>query len=237
MQSPHIPHAVKFAARAKLAETAALHATRRVTKPKAALAMGRSTLAALFVFFSLAGLPTVVPAERTPSAAGQKANDSLTCTVASITDGDTLRCVEVDAVGRAIRVRLSGISARERDGSCSQGHPCPAATAEAATGELVRLAGGDVLQCEPVASTYRRIAAFCPQQSRYRSKLRGGGKREPGEVGAPLGRAPLLNAPDRAACNYGGRQRRSESSPLKIPATDAVVPSAEVALRRESCAA
>lgn len=83
------------------------------------------------------------------------------CTVASITDGDTLRCIEREPNGKQIRVRLSGIAARERDGSCSPGHPCPAASAEAATAELHRLASGQVLSCRSVGETYGRRAAFC----------------------------------------------------------------------------
>lgn len=86
---------------------------------------------------------------------------AFTCTVASITDGDTLRCVERGADGRAIRVRLSGIDARERDGTCAVGHPCASASAQSATAELHRLASGQVLSCQPEGSTYGRVAAFC----------------------------------------------------------------------------
>ena len=94
-------------------------------------------------------------------ADGATAGGTFPCTVASITDGDTFRCVERGSDGKQIRVRLSGVSARERDGSCSPGHPCPAASAEAATAELQRLALGQPLQCRNVGSTYGRIAAFC----------------------------------------------------------------------------
>ena len=98
-------------------------------------------------------------------SAGDKPQSSFACTVASITDGDTLRCIEQGLDGRAIRIRLSGIAARERDGSCTQGHPCPDATAEAATAVLERLAAGDRLQCQPVGTTYGRVAAFCRNSS------------------------------------------------------------------------
>lgn len=80
---------------------------------------------------------------------------SFSCPVASITDGDTLRCTD------GTRVRLSGIAARERDGSCTEGHPCPPASSGEATAELERLAGGNVLTCRPTGETYGRIAAFC----------------------------------------------------------------------------
>lgn len=86
---------------------------------------------------------------------------SFTCSVDRITDGDTFRCMENDANGRQIRLRLSGIAARETDGSCADGHPCPTASAEAATAELRRLAAGQRLTCQNVGTTYGRIAAFC----------------------------------------------------------------------------
>lgn len=87
------------------------------------------------------------------------------CTVSSITDGDTLRCSETEADGRQIRVRLSGIAARERDGSCSPGHPCPAATPEEAAGTLASLAEGQVLTCSDEGRTFNRRAAFCRRVS------------------------------------------------------------------------
>lgn len=91
--------------------------------------------------------------------------DRFTCTVASITDGDTLRCAETDQAGRQIRVRVSGINARETDGTCSPGHPCPSATASAGTAELRRLASGQVLSCRAVGASYRRVAAFCTNEA------------------------------------------------------------------------
>lgn len=97
-----------------------------------------------------------------PAAAGaDPAPGTFACTVTSITDGDTFRCAETDGDGRDIRIRLSGVAARERDGSCSRGHPCPSASAEAATAELRRLAQGERLACRDVGSTYGRTAAFC----------------------------------------------------------------------------
>ena len=89
------------------------------------------------------------------------ASTRFVCTVASVTDGDTFRCRETEATGREIRVRLSGVSARERDRSCSPGHPCPVASAEAASAELRRLALGQQLQCRLANMTYGRRAAFC----------------------------------------------------------------------------
>lgn len=96
-----------------------------------------------------------------PPSLEADASDTFTCTVAGITDGDTFRCAEQGADGRQVRIRLSGVAARERDGSCSEGHPCPSASAEAATAELRELATSQVLTCRNVGSTYGRIAAFC----------------------------------------------------------------------------
>ena len=87
--------------------------------------------------------------------------DRFPCTVAAISDGDTFRCAEEGEDGRPIRIRLSGVAARESDGSCSPGHPCPSASAEAAAAELRSLAFGRTLSCRETGSTYGRIAAFC----------------------------------------------------------------------------
>jgi endonuclease YncB( thermonuclease family) len=87
--------------------------------------------------------------------------ERFTCTVESVTDGDTFRCQQTDASGRQIRVRLSGVAARETDGTCKPGHPCPDASAEAATAQLSGLALGSSLKCRKVGETYGRVAAFC----------------------------------------------------------------------------
>jgi endonuclease YncB( thermonuclease family) len=79
----------------------------------------------------------------------------MTCRVASVTDGDTLRCLD------GVRIRLHAVAARELDGSCSPGHPCPAASAEAATRELRRLAAGQSLSCSPTGRSYNRVTAIC----------------------------------------------------------------------------
>lgn len=67
------------------------------------------------------------------------AGQSFTCTPARLWDGDgPLWCAE------GPRVRLSGIAAREMDGTCRDGQPCPAATAEAARDHLAALVGRTV---------------------------------------------------------------------------------------------
>lgn len=80
---------------------------------------------------------------------------SLSCAVAYINDGDTLRCRE------GTRIRLHAVAARENDGSCSTGHPCPSASAAAATAELRRLASGRTITCQPTGRSHNRITAIC----------------------------------------------------------------------------
>ena len=84
-----------------------------------------------------------------------KSNQAFACTVASITDGDTLRCTD------GTRVRIAGINAREHDGNCNVGAPCPSASPGEATAALSALASGQMLACEANGTTYNRIAAFC----------------------------------------------------------------------------
>lgn len=65
------------------------------------------------------------------------AGTSFTCTPTAVYDGDgPIWCAE------GPKIRLSGIAAREMDGSCRPGHPCPAASPIAARDNLVRLLGG-----------------------------------------------------------------------------------------------
>jgi endonuclease YncB( thermonuclease family) len=80
---------------------------------------------------------------------------TFSCPVLRLVDGDTLICED------GTRVRLSGIDAREKDGSCAPGHPCASAPPEAATAELDRLTRGETLSCDETGTTYNRKAAFC----------------------------------------------------------------------------
>ena len=64
------------------------------------------------------------------------AGEAFHCTPTAVWDGDgPIWCAE------GPRVRLAGIAARELDGSCSLGHPCPEASAIHARDALVRLLG------------------------------------------------------------------------------------------------
>jgi hypothetical protein len=101
----------------------------------------------------------------------ETAGDSFTCTPTKLWDGDgPIHCAE------GPHIRLSGIAARETDGSCRPGHPCPAASAEAAretlAGLLGRTAGtapqghllieGPALACRATGSAGgTRTAAWC----------------------------------------------------------------------------
>lgn len=96
---------------------------------------------------------------------------AFTCTPTAVYDGDgPIWCAE------GPRIRLAGIAAREIDGSCRPGHPCPRATAEQARDHLVSLIGvrtgqartghilirGAPLRCRSSGSGKgQRTAAWC----------------------------------------------------------------------------
>ncbi|HWH17673.1 MAG TPA: thermonuclease family protein [Allosphingosinicella sp.] len=81
---------------------------------------------------------------------------SFTCTVTKVHDGDgPLWCAE------GPKVRLTAIAARELDGTCSPGHPCPDASGAEAQQTLERLALKQVLRCEQTGTSYNRITAWC----------------------------------------------------------------------------
>ncbi|WP_380784837.1 thermonuclease family protein [Sphingomonas sp. R86521] len=84
------------------------------------------------------------------------------CTVEGVHDGDgPIYCLEQDAEGRRIKIRLSGIAAREIDETCRPGQPCPEASAQDARQELLRLTTGRVLQCRREGRSYARTVAQC----------------------------------------------------------------------------
>lgn len=61
----------------------------------------------------------------------------FTCVSVAVWDGDgPVHCAE------GPRIRLAGIAAREMDGSCQTGQPCPQASATEARDALVALLGG-----------------------------------------------------------------------------------------------
>jgi hypothetical protein len=102
--------------------------------------------------------------------------ERFACTPVKLWDGDgPIHCAE------GPRIRLAGIAAREMDGSCSPGHPCPAASAEAARDALAALLGratgtaatghilikGPALACASEGSAGgTRTAAWCVSPAR-----------------------------------------------------------------------
>jgi endonuclease YncB( thermonuclease family) len=107
-------------------------------------------LAGGFVVLLLAALAVVFWPH---PAAGQ---GRFACQVASVHDGDTLRCAD----GRA--VRIEAIAAREMDGNrCARGHPCPAASAVAARTALRRLTMGRQLDCLALGRHGARTVGRC----------------------------------------------------------------------------
>jgi endonuclease YncB( thermonuclease family) len=89
-----------------------------------------------------------------PHPAGAQAR--FLCPVASVHDGDSLRCAD----GR--RVRLAAIAAREIDGNrCQPGHPCPDASAQAARDALRRLTIGRRLVCVMDGTSFNRTVGWC----------------------------------------------------------------------------
>ena len=97
--------------------------------------------------------------------------ERFTCTPVAVWDGDgPIWCRE------GPRIRLAGIAARELDGSCRPGHPCPRASGREARDHLVTLLGGargtlrtghvvvrgPVLSCRSNGSARgSRTGAFC----------------------------------------------------------------------------
>jgi endonuclease YncB( thermonuclease family) len=81
---------------------------------------------------------------------------NFVCEVTGVHDGDgPIYCTT------GVKIRLTAVAARELDGTCTAGHPCPAASAEAATQALWRLVQGQTLRCQATNKTYDRIAAWC----------------------------------------------------------------------------
>lgn len=99
------------------------------------------------------------------------AGQSFNCTPTAVYDGDgPIWCAE------GPHIRLSGIAAREMNGTCSPGHPCPAADPIAARDHLVSLLGkrgparstghisvsGPAMRCRSTGGAGgNRTAAFC----------------------------------------------------------------------------
>lgn len=65
------------------------------------------------------------------------AGETFRCTPVAVWDGDgPIWCLE------GPKIRIAGVAARELDGSCSRGHPCPTVSGRDARDRLVHLFGG-----------------------------------------------------------------------------------------------
>jgi len=122
----------------------------------------------------LAGLVVVFYPHRASSQA-VAAGQTFPCTPTRVWDGDgPIWCAE------GPRIRLAGIAAREMNGSCSAGHPCPDADPTASRDHLARLLGrvtgrspeghllvkGATLTCRSDGSAGgSRTAAWCASRS------------------------------------------------------------------------
>lgn len=100
-------------------------------------------------------LPTAAPQAQQLPLVASASEASFSCRVTNVHDGDTLRCSD------GTRVRLHAVAAREIDETCSEGHPCPTASAAAARFELVKLAGDRTLDCRRTGRSYNRVTAIC----------------------------------------------------------------------------
>lgn len=90
------------------------------------------------------------------AGAGSTASGVIECRVTSVYDGDgPIHCAG------GPKIRLSAIAAREMDGSCRPGHPCPSASAGEAKRALEGLALGQTLRCEQTGTSYDRVTAWC----------------------------------------------------------------------------
>lgn len=139
---------------------------RRLPKRRSKTRAGRTTarfIATVAVVAVAAFAGTLLwPRSATLTAASAEvetgASYDFACNVAHVNDGDTLRCED------GTRVRLHAIAARETDGSCSPGHPCPSASAAESTSALTRLAGSRIT-CMRTGQSYQRVTAICHNSS------------------------------------------------------------------------
>jgi endonuclease YncB( thermonuclease family) len=95
-------------------------------------------LAAIALALALAGCDSraATAPSGPPSLGIVGEGERFACTPEKVWDGDgAIHCAE------GAKVRLAGIAAREMDGSCSPGHPCPDASGEAARDALAALLG------------------------------------------------------------------------------------------------
>lgn len=80
----------------------------------------------------------------------------LLCAVATVHDGDTLRCTD------GTRIRIAGIDAPELEGCQGRtGRICVPGNGQASRRYLEQLAARQTLRCRPNGTSYQRVTAFC----------------------------------------------------------------------------
>lgn len=99
--------------------------------------------------------PNVIVVRPKQNPVQPQRNSAFSCVVSYVTDGDTFRC------SNGTRVRLSSIDTPEMPGSCRQGRACAPGNPYAAKAALQRLIAGRTVQCQPVGTSYGRVAAWC----------------------------------------------------------------------------
>jgi endonuclease YncB( thermonuclease family) len=112
-------------------------------------------LAAQSTDFAIREVGKPVPQSgRSKTVSSAPARSTFSCSVARITDGDTLRCSD----GR--RVRIAGVDAPEL-GACAPGRKCTPGDPAASKRSLAEIASGKTLKCRQVGTSYDRAVAFC----------------------------------------------------------------------------
>jgi endonuclease YncB( thermonuclease family) len=102
----------------------------------------------------------VAPTQTTRNATHRGAGALFKCTVTTVYDGDgPIHCRE------GTSIRLQAVAAREMDGRCLPGHPCPSASGIAAKRELQSIVLHHVLRCEQTGTSYNRVTAVCWTES------------------------------------------------------------------------
>ena len=96
----------------------------------------------------------VPQARRSTGARSTPVGATFSCSVVSVTDGDTLRCAD------GTRVRIAGIDAPEIT-PCAEGRQCTPGDASASKRALASMASGRTLSCQRVGTSYKRAVAFC----------------------------------------------------------------------------
>ena len=98
----------------------------------------------------------VAPTQTTRHTTHRGDGTLFKCTVTSVYDGDgPIHCRE------GAPIRLNAVAAREMNGTCRRGQPCPTATALAAKHELQSIVLGHVLSCKQTGTSYNRVTAIC----------------------------------------------------------------------------